>query len=103
MSDETQNNPETEPDNLAEPRSAIALRYEPGVDEAPKVVAAGQDYLADQIIATARRHHVPIREDKAMTSMLAGLDCGKHVPPEMYRAVAEVIAWVFRMEQSGKR
>jgi flagellar biosynthesis protein len=86
------------------PRNAIALKYDPKSDSAPKVVAVGKDHMADQILEAAKRHHVPIREDKTLVSALAGLDCGQYVPPEMYRAVAEVIAWVFKMEQQvGKK
>jgi flagellar biosynthesis protein len=101
MNEEPDQTPEISALIPLEHRSAIALRYDPDKDKAPTVVAAGQDFLADQIIATAKRHHVPIREDKSLASALSGLDCGRHVPPEMYRAVAEVITWVFRMEKQG--
>lgn len=94
---------DAEPNPTPAVRSAIALRYDPHADPAPLVVASGQEHLADQIIAKARRHRIPIKEDKSLASALAGLDCGKHIPPEMFRAVAEVIAWVYRLEQQAAK
>ena len=98
--------PIPEPDNAgggsAPRRTAVALSYDPERgDSSPLVVASGEDYLADQILAVARRHSVPIREDKALAGALAHLDVGSYIPPEMYRAVAEVLSWVYRMESGG--
>jgi flagellar biosynthesis protein len=95
MSDEIEN-ADTEPVTL--PKSAIALRYDPNRDLAPVIVATGRDNLAEAILNIARKHKVPIREDKALAGVLAGLDLGSYIPPEMYRAVAEVLAWVYRVE-----
>lgn len=84
------------------PRSAIALRYDPNRDIAPVVVATGRDEVADAILRAARKHKVPIREDKALAGILAGLDLGSYIPPEMYRAVAEVLAWIYKVENAGR-
>ena len=84
-------------------KAAVALHYEPGHAAAPVVVAAGQGHMADAIIAAARRHNVPIREDKALAGVLAGLDLGSYIPPEMYRAVAEVLAWVYKVHDLERR
>jgi len=96
---------EPEPENSEHtllPKSAIALRYDPGRDLAPIIVATGKDHIAEEILRIARRHKVPIREDKALAGILAGLDLGSYIPPEMYRAVAEVLAWVYRVENTGR-
>ena len=104
MSDQQSDKESEQVPSSLKSRKAVALRYDPSKDGVPTVVATGKNYVADQIIASARRHNIPIREDKALVGALAELDCGRQVPPEMFRAVAEVIAWVFRMEkQSGKR
>jgi flagellar biosynthesis protein len=84
------------------PTSAIALRYDPTRDSAPVIVATGQYDVAEEILTVARRHNIPIREDKALAGVLAGLDLGSYIPPEMYRAVAEVLSWVYRMENTKR-
>ena len=79
-------------------RRAAALRYESGTDAAPRVVAAGRGELAERIVAEARAAGVPVRDDAALAEALAGLDLGAHVPEELYRAVAEALAWAYRLE-----
>ena len=80
------------------PRRAAALRYEAGVDQPPRVVASGQGVVADRIIAEARAAGVPVRDDAALAEALAGLDLGTQVPEPLYRAVAEALAWAYRLE-----
>ena len=95
--------PDQEQAPTFEQKAAIALHYEPGQTHAPVVVAAGQGHMADAIIAAARRHNVPLREDKALAGILAGFDLGAYIPPEMYRAVAEVLAWVYKVNGSESK
>jgi flagellar biosynthesis protein len=80
------------------PRRASALRYE-GVG-APKVVATGKGLIADRIVAAAREAGVAVREDAALAEALAGLDLGVQVPEDLYRAVAEALAWAYRLDSS---
>jgi flagellar biosynthesis protein len=80
------------------PRRAAALRYDAGSDEAPRVVAAGKGLIADRIIAEARAAGIPVRDDAALAEALAGLDIGTQVPDSLYRAVAEALAWAYRLE-----
>lgn len=80
------------------PRRAAALRYESGADEAPRVVAAGKGHVADRILAEARAAGVPVRDDAALAEALAGLDLGAQVPEPLYRAVAEALAWAYRLD-----
>lgn len=79
-------------------RRAAALRYDAGTDQAPRVVAAGKGLIAERIIAEARAAGVPVRDDAALAEALAGLDLGAQVPEALYRAVAEALAWAYRLE-----
>jgi flagellar biosynthesis protein len=83
--------------NEAQLRKAVALRYEAGNDAAPHVVAKGAGPLADRIIELAREHGVPVQEDRDLTALLSQLDVNVRIPPELYRAVAEIIAFVYRL------
>ena len=83
------------------PRRAAALRYDAGADQSPRVVASGKGLVADRIIAEARAAGVPVRDDAALAESLAGLDLGTQVPESLYRAVAEALAWAYRLEGRG--
>jgi flagellar biosynthesis protein len=83
------------------PLRAVALRYDRTRDGAPRVVAKGRGYLAEGIIAAAREHGVPLHEDPDLVATLGGLDLETEIPPELYRAVAEVLAFIYRL--NGKR
>ena len=76
---------------------AVALKYDSAVASAPIVLAKGEDYLAMKIKETAREHDIEIVENKPLARMLyANVDIGQQVPPELYQAVAEVLAMVYR-------
>ncbi len=79
-----------------ERKKAAALRYTEGVDAAPRVVARGRGWLAEKMIALAREHGVPVHEDRALVEILSTLDTHEEIPPELYRAVAEVLAFIYR-------
>lgn len=86
------------------PIQAIALRYTEEKDVAPKVVAKGSDYMAEKILSAAKQHSVPIYKNKTLTSMLMAIEIDRQIPPELYHAVAEVLAYVYRVDQRlGKR
>lgn len=78
-------------------RRAVALRYDAARDAAPTVAATGQGILAERIIAIARAHGVHVHEDPDMVALLAKLDLNTPIPPELYAAVAEVLAFVYRV------
>jgi flagellar biosynthesis protein len=79
-------------------RAAIALYYDGKTT--PRVTAKGQGHIAEEILALARAHNVPMYEDAALASLLARIDLGEKIPEKLYVAVAEVIAFAYRL--SGK-
>ncbi len=76
-------------------RRATALRYEG--TQAPNVVAAGKGHVAEAILAAAREAGIPIREDAVLSQALATLELGQEIPIELYQAVAESLAWAYRL------
>lgn len=79
-------------------QKAVALSYEPE-DDAPKVVASGQGYLADKIIAAANEADVPVHEDARLADALSEIQIGDSIPPELYEVVAEVLVFVDDMDK----
>jgi flagellar biosynthesis protein len=80
-------------------RTAAVLSYGNG-DAAPRVVAKGYGLVADQIIARAREHGVFLHESKEMAALLMQVDLDRDIPPALYRAVAELLAWLYRIEKA---
>jgi len=80
-------------------RRAVALRYDAEKDDAPRVVARGRGLLADRIVDLAREHGVHVHEDPQLVALLAGLEVDAAVPESLYRAVAEVLAFVYRLDR----
>ncbi len=83
-------------------RKAVALKYRPGEDNAPKVSAKGQGPVAEKIIELAREAGVPIREDADLAEILSHLDLNAEIPPDTYVVVAEILSWVYRMNNKAK-
>lgn len=80
---------------------AVAIKYDSKQNAAPVVVAKGEDYLAQKIKEVARENHVEIVENKPLARMLyANVDVGQEVPPELYQAVAEVLAFVYSLREN---
>ena len=78
---------------------AVAIQYDTEVAPAPIVVAKGSDYLAQKIKEIARENNIEIVEDKPLARMLyANVDVDKQIPPELYQAVAEVLAMVYHAQ-----
>jgi flagellar biosynthesis protein len=79
------------------PAVAVALQYEHGKDAAPRVTAKGKGEVAERIIETARQHGVAIEGNAVLAEALSMVELDQQIPPELYRAVAEVIGFVLRM------
>ncbi|HPD22592.1 MAG: EscU/YscU/HrcU family type III secretion system export apparatus switch protein [Desulfomonilia bacterium] len=78
---------------------AVALKYERGKDPAPRVTAKGRGVVAERILAIAREHNIPIRQDKALLDALYRLDINEEIPEDLYRVIAEVLAFIYRMNR----
>lgn len=89
--------PEAAPESL---QSAVALTYASG-DGAPKVVAKGRGLLAEQIITRAREHDVFVHQSKELVALLMNVELDDQIPPALYRAVAELLAWLYQIESAA--
>lgn len=83
-------------------RRAVALRYDPAREPAPRVVARGEGELAERILAAAKAHGVPVWGDPALAVALARLDLEAVVPPEFFEVLAEVLAYVYRLNRQER-
>lgn len=79
------------------PPSAVALAYHTG-DSAPRIVAKGKGLIAEQIIERAKEHGIAVHESKELVALLMQVELDEHIPPALYRAVAELLAWLYRVE-----
>lgn len=78
--------------------SAVALSYRDGKDRAPRVVAKGYGLTAEAIIARAREHGVYVHNSPALVALLMQVDLDTHIPPALYLAVAELLAWLYQID-----
>lgn len=81
-------------------REAIALAYQQ-TDAAPRVVAKGKGLIAEQIIARAKEHGVYVHESPELVALLTQVDIDENIPPQLYMAVAELLAWLYRIEHGA--
>jgi len=82
---------------MAKSPKAVALKYDGKKDKAPRVVAQGRGHIAEKIIDIARENNVPLYEDKNLIQVLEALELETEIPPDLYRAVAEVLAFIYRL------
>jgi len=82
-------------------REAIALAYSQ-TDAAPRVVAKGKGLIAEAIIARAREHGVFVHESPELVALLTQVNIDEHIPAQLYMAVAELLAWLYRIEHGEK-
>jgi len=80
-------------------QQAVALKYNQGIDKAPRVTAKGKGYIAEKIIALAKANDIPVKEDPDLVHLLSELDLHEEIPPELYMVVAELLAFVYRMNK----
>ena len=86
-----------------EPRRAVALTYDPANADAPVVTTVGQGAVAEEIIRRAREAGVPVTEDPRLAAVLSQIDVGRVIPPELYEVIAEVLAYVYRLDERVTR
>ena len=83
-------------------KKAAAITYEKGRDRAPRVVAKGRGATAERIVAVARSHGVPLHEDRNLVQILEAMDLETQIPPELYRAVAEVLVFIYALDRQDQ-
>lgn len=80
-------------------KEAIALTYNPTENNGPKVIAKGKGKIAENIIENADIHNIPIYEDPNLVELLGQLDLNESIPEDLYQAVAEVFAFIYRLDE----
>jgi flagellar biosynthesis protein len=83
-------------------KQVVALRYDPARETAPKVVAKGKGRMADQILALAKKNAIPVRQDTNLVQVLSRLKLDQEIPPEVYRAVAAILAFLNRVNRPAQ-
>lgn len=84
-------------------QKAVALGYNPEKDEAPRVLASGRGLIAEEIINVAKKNGIPIQDDPILTAALMEIDINKTIPPELYRVVAEVLSYIYRIQKKSSK
>ena len=93
---------EPEDDPEAE-KKAVALKYDEEKDRSPRVIAKGRGHVAENIMAAAQKNTIPVYQNKTLVNMLMALEIDREVPPELYRAIAEVMVYVYRMDKKAEK
>ena len=78
-------------------RKAAAIKYDQAQSMAARVVAKGKGHIADQILQVARENDVPLHEDRNLANILEAMELETEIPAELYRAVAEVLVFIYRL------
>lgn len=81
-------------------KEAIALNYNPDNNNSPKVIAKGKGKIADNIVEKAVQSDIPVYEDKNLVELLGKLDLNEAIPEELYEVVAEVFAFIYRLDRN---
>lgn len=83
-------------------RRAVALKYQPKLDNAPKLVAKGQGKIAEKIIEVAKKNNIFIQDDPDLVEALSQLDIQEEIPNELYPVVAELLAFIYSINGGEK-
>ena len=79
------------------PQKAVALKYDKEKGDAPKVVAKGKGEIANNIIKLAQEHDIFIKKDADLVELLSKIELNKEIPPMLYKAVAEVFSFIYKI------
>lgn len=88
-------------DEVKKPKEAVALRYDREKEEAPRVIAKGKGYVAEQLLAIAKRNAVPVYQNQTVTQLLMAVELDREIPPELYQAVANILAYIYRLDSKA--
>ena len=89
--------------NAPERPAAAAMHYDPTSLEPPEIIATGRGLMAEEIVAVAREHGVPLHQDPGLVEALSRLDIGTVIPRELYAVVAEVLAFVYSLDAEAAK
>lgn len=78
---------------------AAAIEYDSQKDAAPRVTAKGRGIIGERILDLAVKHGVPVKKDPALVQILSRLDIDEQIPPELYKAVAEILAFIYSINE----
>lgn len=81
---------------------AASIKYDSAEDNAPKVTASGRGIVAEKIIAVAQDNGIPVKNDPDLIQVLSKLKVGSEIPVELYRAVAEILAFVYSLNENER-
>jgi flagellar biosynthesis protein len=81
-------------------KKAIALAYDPNTDAAPKIIASGQGITAEAICRIAQEHKIPLYKNESVAERLIHQELNTVIPPELYTAIAEILAFIYRLDKS---
>lgn len=80
-----------------EVKKAVALRYDTQKEKAPRVLAKGKGEIAQRIIKIAEENELPIKKDEDLVELLTKIDIDQEIPPNLYKAVAEVFSFIYNI------
>ncbi|MCL2699656.1 MAG: EscU/YscU/HrcU family type III secretion system export apparatus switch protein [Defluviitaleaceae bacterium] len=90
---------EQEQEKLNLNRHAVALKYDPNIDRAPRVIAKGAGYIHDKIVEKAHENKIAVMSDPELVRELTKLDLGEGIPPELYEVVAQVLIFISELDR----
>ncbi len=82
-------------------KKAAALKYDSSADNAPKILASGKGFIAEKILEIAKEENIAVYKDPVLVEALVKLEIGQEIPAELYRAVAEVLAFIYSADIAG--
>jgi flagellar biosynthesis protein len=83
----------------SERQLAVALHYLREYPDAPQIVAKGRDQLAEKILEAAKKNNIPVHRDSDLVEVLVHLELGDFIPPELYKAIAEILAHLYKVNR----
>jgi flagellar biosynthesis protein len=89
--------------DLRPKKEAVALSYDQAHLDAPRVAAKGKGLVADHILEKAKENGIPIQEDASLVELLGKLNINEQIPEDLYQAVAEVFAFIYKAEKELER
>jgi flagellar biosynthesis protein len=84
-------------------QKAVALKYDREKSAAPKVVASGKGEVANNIIKLAQEHDIFIKKDADLVELLSKIEINKEIPPMLYKAVAEVFSFIYKITNDKRK